>query len=90
MYGIYYFIGKHLPQKAVAAAYRIGADMTAFYFIHWLFVAGIVYLGLYICYTATAHKKLHCLHTHLKSEDSLDMLYDILFIVIFILTVIVL
>ena len=48
MYGIYYFIGKHLPQKAVAAAYRIGADMTAFYFIHWLFVAGIVYLGLYL------------------------------------------
>ena len=48
MYGIYYFIGKHLPQKAVAAAYRIGADMTAFYFIHWLFVAAVIYLGLYL------------------------------------------
>lgn len=48
MYGIYYFIGKHLPQKAVAAAYRIGADMTAFYFIHWLFVAAVIYLGVYL------------------------------------------
>ena len=48
MYGIYYFIGKHLPPKAVAVANRIGTDMTAFYFIHWLFIAGIVDLGIYL------------------------------------------
>lgn len=48
MYGIYYFIGKHLPEKVVGTACRIGTDMTAFYFIHWLFVSQIVYLGLYL------------------------------------------
>ena len=47
-YGIYYFFGKLLSQKAIAVACRIGTDMTAFYFIHWLFVSLIVHLGLYL------------------------------------------
>lgn len=57
MYGIYYFIGKHLPQKAVAAAYRIGADMTAFYYIHWLFVA---LSSIWECISSVGHRFFRC------------------------------
>lgn len=46
MFGIYYFIGRHLSEKATKLVFRIGTDMTAFYFIHWIFVALIVQLFL--------------------------------------------
>lgn len=46
MFGIYYFIGKHLSERAVKLVYRIGTDMTVFYFIHWIFVALTVQLCL--------------------------------------------
>lgn len=46
MFGIYYFIGKQLSDRATRLVFRIGTNMTAFYFIHWIFVALIVQLFL--------------------------------------------
>lgn len=48
MLGIYYWIGSRLSEKAIRVVGQIGKDMTAFYFIHWILVAGSVHLGLYI------------------------------------------
>jgi len=48
MLGIYYWIGSRISEKAIRVVGQIGKDMTAFYFIHWILVAGSVHLGLYI------------------------------------------
>lgn len=48
MLGIYYWIGSRLSEKVIRVVGQIGKDMTAFYFIHWILVAGSVHLGLYI------------------------------------------
>lgn len=54
MFGIYNFIGKHLSDRATKFVFRIGTDMTAFYFIHWIFVALIVQLFLNLVRGTTA------------------------------------
>ncbi len=47
LHGVYYFIGKRLPEKLVLLINRIGVDMSAFYFIHWVLIAIIIYLVIF-------------------------------------------
>lgn len=48
MLGIYYALGSRLSPKAVQIVGKIGKNMTAFYFIHWILVSFVIRLGLYV------------------------------------------